>query len=539
MASSRDKKTPPESPGEARGGRRKARDRAAPPPPPAGPEQPPPPPEAPPPEPPEAAPPQPPGAPSAGRRPRKPPAAPAGPPAEAPGTAPEAPGPAPEARPSEPPISEPYEVPTPEEAARDVEPWFDLEPLPPLDQIVPEHIAYIRTVVARFGVTPSHWREDLVQEVLLEAHRSRDSRLDVRALLFGITRHVVFRWIAKRNAERTAVALHPAPETVTERSAEDDWQEAQRREAVRAAIEEIPELFREVFLRVELEHKTMPEVARELGIPVNTGYTRLHIARTRFLESLHRMLARRRIQKKDLSIPVLLGALGTLERETGSDAAPHAPDPAPGVEPDPGAAPPARGPASAAPAAQAPASAGGPRIPLEPARLSGAAWFGGGAVAATAVVLGVWLARSPDPGPAATTATPEPALAPSSAGGAPPVTTEPPPPGGPAPGADAGGTSLRASAPIPVGPGALPSSAPPAEEEGAPAAAKHDGSSAEGLEARKVLALIRDGTLDEATDAVQQFQVRHPTSPYIRPMLQRLAHRMSPPADAGTGDGGP
>lgn len=81
---------------------------------------------------------------------------------------------------------------------------------------------------------------------------------------------------------------------------EDDWRDAERRAAVQTALAELPDIFREVFLRVEIEHMGMPEAARDLGIPLNTGYTRLHLARARFLESLHRYLARRHIAGGEL-----------------------------------------------------------------------------------------------------------------------------------------------------------------------------------------------------------------------------------------------
>jgi DNA-directed RNA polymerase specialized sigma24 family protein len=179
-------------------------------------------------------------------------------------------------------------------------PWAVLCPLPPLDAILPAHTAYVRSVVARFSVHPAYWRPDLVQEVLIQAHRSRDSRLDVRALLFGITRHVVFKWMAKCRAERITLALRPASEPASDRTIEDSFQDAERRAAVWAALAQIPETFREVLLRVEIEHMAMPDVARDLGIPLNTGYTRLRLAQARFLESLQRYLARRHIQGSEL-----------------------------------------------------------------------------------------------------------------------------------------------------------------------------------------------------------------------------------------------
>lgn len=181
-----------------------------------------------------------------------------------------------------------------------IEPAHAVEPLPPLDDIHPEHIAYVRVAVARFSVTPTHCREDIVQETLFEAHRSRDSRLEVRALLHGITRHVVFRWRAKRRVELALRAQLPGAEPATDRSAEDAWREEERIAVVRAALGEIPEDLRAVLVGVALEHKTMPELARELSIPLNTGYTRLHLARARFLEALRRTLARRRISGEDL-----------------------------------------------------------------------------------------------------------------------------------------------------------------------------------------------------------------------------------------------
>jgi DNA-directed RNA polymerase specialized sigma24 family protein len=87
--------------------------------------------------------------------------------------------------------------------------------------------------------------------------------------------------------------------TTSERR-EDDHEAKERRAAVRAALDDLPEVLREVFVRVELEHESVAAVARDLGIPVGTGYTRHRLARARFLEALQRFLARRRIEGGDL-----------------------------------------------------------------------------------------------------------------------------------------------------------------------------------------------------------------------------------------------
>lgn len=128
-------------------------------------------------------------------------------------------------------------------------PRLALPPLPPLDRIQPEHITYVRSVVERLSVRPKHWHDDLVQDVLIEAYRSRGSPLAVRALLFGITRHLVSRWKANQRTERTRLSLLPRPAPFTERAPEDEWMEFELRQAVRSAIDELPALLREVLLQ--------------------------------------------------------------------------------------------------------------------------------------------------------------------------------------------------------------------------------------------------------------------------------------------------
>ncbi len=403
------------------------------------------------------------------------------------------------------------------------EPWLALEPLPPLDQILPEHIAYIRAAVSRYSVTPAHWREDLVQEILIQAHRSRDSRLDVRALLSGITRHMVFRWMARRDAERTAVALHPGRGPLTNRSVEDDWEEAERREAIRAAIDELPDIFREVFLRTEIEHMTMPEVASDLGIPVNTGYTRLHLARARFLESLQRFLARRRIQKQDLSVPVVVGAASSLGDGPGEADAPAGTEPPQtdaGTAPEPhlDTAPTAEPGATATTAGKVAAAtkAGG--------FVGAAPWIGGGLVAATAVAVGVWIARSPEASPPDTTATAEPRSGSSSGTSSDETTslpddtgTDPRPPS----------TAPRASTP-PLPSDADEPASPTSDDAAAPDASPRV-APGEGLAARHIIGLAKAGRRDEAILALEAFQKKYPNSLYWTQISEALAAPPSPP----------
>jgi RNA polymerase sigma factor (sigma-70 family) len=176
--------------------------------------------------------------------------------------------------------------------------------LPPLDQIRPEHTRYVRSVVARLGFRPTYYREDIVQEVLYQAHRSRGSRLEVRPLLFGIARHVVSAWRERQTRlldldhhwYTTTMGTFPS---VEDEQREDEHERA-RRDAVHAAIAEIPEPWRYVFVRTQIDGVPVPALAAELGVNKNTIHTRLHKARAVFLAALQRLLARRRGGQVDL-----------------------------------------------------------------------------------------------------------------------------------------------------------------------------------------------------------------------------------------------
>jgi DNA-directed RNA polymerase specialized sigma24 family protein len=137
--------------------------------------------------------------------------------------------------------------------------------------------------------------------VLLAAARS-GSPLEPQALLSGIARNLVLRWRG-----RMSQRLRADGEWWTETSedapmpdAEEQIRAAERAAVVHEAIRGLPDIFREVFVRCEVDGADMSEVAREIGIPVNTGYNRLRLARAHFREAVKRILARWRLASGDL-----------------------------------------------------------------------------------------------------------------------------------------------------------------------------------------------------------------------------------------------
>jgi RNA polymerase sigma-70 factor, ECF subfamily len=71
-------------------------------------------------------------------------------------------------------------------------------------------------------------------------------------------------------------------------------EQKQNTERVHAAIQKIPEDRRAVFILAELDEVAMPEIATALGIPVNTAYSKLRLAREDFRAAITRSLATER-----------------------------------------------------------------------------------------------------------------------------------------------------------------------------------------------------------------------------------------------------
>ena len=137
--------------------------------------------------------------------------------------------------------------------------------------------------LARFLLRNDQDAEDAVQEAALRAFRFFDSvRGDnSRAWFLKIVRNTAFNSL-KRIQEHDSVTfdeeLHtPEPQAANESipalTTEID------REAVRAAIQELPPEFREVITLRELEDCSYKEVADIAGIPVGTVMSRLARAR--------------------------------------------------------------------------------------------------------------------------------------------------------------------------------------------------------------------------------------------------------------------
>jgi RNA polymerase sigma-70 factor (ECF subfamily) len=134
--------------------------------------------------------------------------------------------------------------------------------------------------------------EDLVQETYLKALRSFASfqpGTNFRAWMFRILRNTFLssrstlsqRMTVEIDAENALLLL-----PVTSATPESLLIERSRKNAVRNAIEHLPDIFREVLLLCDVEDASYQEIAEIVSIPIGTVMSRLARARKAVRESL-------------------------------------------------------------------------------------------------------------------------------------------------------------------------------------------------------------------------------------------------------------
>lgn len=134
--------------------------------------------------------------------------------------------------------------------------------------------------------------EDLAHDVMVVAYRALDTfdrDRPLRPWLFGIAFRVVSDY--RRRARFSREELSAEERATTPAHQDADLERAHARALVLAALDALPLDQRAVFVAVELDETPVPELAKALGIPLNTCYSRLRLGRKRFAEavtSLHR-----------------------------------------------------------------------------------------------------------------------------------------------------------------------------------------------------------------------------------------------------------
>ena len=166
-------------------------------------------------------------------------------------------------------------------------------PAPDLGAIFDEHFDYVWIVLRHLGI-PEADLEDVVHEVFLKVHgrlADYDPDRPIKPWLFGFAYRVA---IGHRRLARNRLELLGVPvEAVDPVAGADERMVAgQDRALLEAALETLEPDRRTVLLLHDVDEVPIPAIAGELGIPVNTAYSRLRLARADLAAAMTRLRKR-------------------------------------------------------------------------------------------------------------------------------------------------------------------------------------------------------------------------------------------------------
>lgn len=169
-------------------------------------------------------------------------------------------------------------------------PWVDLDEL--FSRLFEDHHGYVLHSLRRLGVAEREL-EDLTHDVFVVAHRKLgdfDATRPARPWLFAICVRVSadHRKRARTRYERVTAepeATDPMPR------ADAMLERKQQQGLVIKALDALDHDRRALFVMVEIDEVPVVEAALALGVPLNTAYSRLRLARADFAAAVARMRA--------------------------------------------------------------------------------------------------------------------------------------------------------------------------------------------------------------------------------------------------------
>jgi RNA polymerase sigma-70 factor (ECF subfamily) len=154
------------------------------------------------------------------------------------------------------------------------------------------HAAFVWRTLRRLGVPPAYL-EDACQEAFMVVHKKLSSfdGASPKSWLFAIAMRVAADH-RKRAHVRRERSVAEVPETVIPAPQHTDLERRRTRDLLQSVLDDLDEDKRAVFVLYELEGMPMPEIAKTLGCPLQTAYSRLHSARERVKSAVSRKEAR-------------------------------------------------------------------------------------------------------------------------------------------------------------------------------------------------------------------------------------------------------
>lgn len=162
---------------------------------------------------------------------------------------------------------------------------------PGLAEVYGEHHDFIWRSLRRLGVAAADV-EDAVHDAFLVVARKLpefEGRASLRTWLFAIAMRIAQS--RRRDRQREVDHMHRY-ESVVSGGTEDPWARRDSRVTLHQLLDTLEEEQRVVFIMIELESMTAPEIAAALELKVPTVYSRLRLAREAMRRAVARHLAR-------------------------------------------------------------------------------------------------------------------------------------------------------------------------------------------------------------------------------------------------------
>jgi RNA polymerase sigma-70 factor (ECF subfamily) len=154
------------------------------------------------------------------------------------------------------------------------------------DELFVAHYGFVCRALHSMGVDAASV-EDRAQDVFVVLHRrlaDYDERRDIRSWLWGIARRVASTH--ERTSTRAQRKLRAIPDVPAPRGPDERVELREEAAFVRDVLAAMPDEQREVFVLMEIETMSAPEIAEALGLKLNTVYSRLRAARERFKDAV-------------------------------------------------------------------------------------------------------------------------------------------------------------------------------------------------------------------------------------------------------------
>lgn len=163
---------------------------------------------------------------------------------------------------------------------------------PPFERVFRSHYSYVHHTLRRLGVA-SRDLDDVAQDVFVTVHRilpDYDGSRPMRPWLFGITYRHALRARDRAHVRREQLDSSPEPGGTGGSMVNPDQDRREAREIVLSALEQLDPPQRAVFVMMEIDGFSAPEVSDALAISPNTVYSRLRLAREGFTKASRRLL---------------------------------------------------------------------------------------------------------------------------------------------------------------------------------------------------------------------------------------------------------